>query len=230
MSITLFTKNCINLVIASSMLIGVATGSVAVEIDHANAGYLRDSQGSIVRSDYGLCWNAGATSKANIECDPKPAPAPVAVVADPAPKPVAVVAKQPKPVAERVTLDADTLFDFDKSTLRPAGRHALDVFIAGLTDISPEVISAIGHADRFGTDAYNQRLSEQRAVSVKAYLVSKGVDADRVTTEGKGATQPVTKEGDCQGARSTKILACLQADRRVDVEVIGNRINRVTMQ
>jgi OOP family OmpA-OmpF porin len=150
-------------------------------------------------------------------------------VVAPAPAPVAAVAA-PKPVAERVTLDADTLFDFDKSTLRPAGKEALDVFVLGLRDISPEVISAVGHTDRFGTDAYNQHLSDQRAASVKAYLVSKGIDANRVATEGKGESQPVTKSGDCQGAKSTAVIACLQPDRRVDVEVIGNRIQRLTMQ
>jgi OOP family OmpA-OmpF porin len=150
-------------------------------------------------------------------------------VVAPAPAPVAVVAA-PKPVAERVTLDADTLFDFDKSTLRPAGQEALDIFVAGLKDISPELISAVGHTDRFGTDSYNQHLSDQRAASVKAYLISKGVDANRVATEGKGESQPVTKSGDCQGAKSTAVVACLQPDRRVDVEVIGNRINRLSLQ
>jgi OOP family OmpA-OmpF porin len=114
--------------------------------------------------------------------------------------------------------------------LRPAGQQALDVFAAGLRDISPEVISAVGHTDRFGSDAYNQHLSDQRAASVKAYLISKGIDAGRVATEGKGETQPVTKAGDCLGAKSTAVVACLQPDRRVDVEVIGNRIERLSLQ
>lgn len=227
-----FTKNKISFAIAYALAIGAMSSALAAEISHADAGYLTDSRGVAVRSGPGLCWNAGAASEANLECDP-PAAGPVAAVVAPAPAPapapVAALAA-PKPVAERVTLDADTLFDFDKSTLRPAGREALDVFIAGLKDISPEVISAVGHTDRFGTDGYNQNLSDQRAASVKAYLVSKGVDTNRVATEGKGESQPVTKTGDCQGAKSTSVIACLQPDRRVDVEVIGNRINRVAMQ
>jgi OmpA-OmpF porin, OOP family len=225
-----FSRNQISLAIAYALAIGTMSSAFAAEIDHADAGLLTDVRGSVVRSGFGLCWNAGSPATANLECDPKPAPAPVAKVVAPAPAPIVVAAVAPKPVAERVTLDADTLFDFDKSTLRPAGREALDTFVAGLKDISPEVISAVGHTDRFGTDAYNQHLSDQRAASVKAYLVSKGIDANRVATEGKGETQPVTKSGECLGAKSTKIVACLQPDRRVDVEVIGNRINRLTMQ
>jgi OOP family OmpA-OmpF porin len=223
----LLTRKQISLAVACA-LAGAMSSALAAEIKHADAGYLTDSRGAVVRSGYGLCWNAGSASEANLQCDP-PAAGPVAAVVAPAPAPVAAVAA-PKPVAERVTLDADTLFDFDKSTLRPAGKEALDVFVLGLRDISPEVISAVGHTDRFGTDAYNQHLSDQRAASVKAYLVSKGIDANRVATEGKGESQPVTKSGDCQGAKSTAVIACLQPDRRVDVEVIGNRIQRLTMQ
>lgn len=209
-------------------LAGAMSSALAAEISHADAGYLTDTRGSAVRSGSGLCWNAGSSTEANLECDP-PAAGPVAAVVAPAPAPVAVVAA-PKPVAERVTLDADTLFDFDSATLRPAGKEALDAFVVGLKDISPEVISAVGHTDRFGSDSYNQRLSDQRAASVKAYLISKGIDANRVATEGKGESQPVTKSGDCQGAKSAKVVTCLQPDRRVDVEVIGNRINRLSMQ
>jgi OOP family OmpA-OmpF porin len=84
----------------------------------------------------------------------------------------------------------------------------------------------IGHADRFGSDKYNQRLSEQRVATVKAYMVSKGVESGRIYTEGKGETQPVTKAGDCTGPKSAKVIACLQPDRRVDIEVIGTKIVR----
>jgi OOP family OmpA-OmpF porin len=224
----LFTRNRISLAIAYALAIGTMSSALAAEIAHADAGYLTDSRSTAVRSGYGICWNAGSASEANLQCDP-PAAGPVAAVVAPAPAPIAAVAA-PKPVAERVTLDADTLFDFDKSTLRPAGQQALDVFAAGLRDISPEVISAVGHTDRFGSDTYNQHLSDQRAASVKAYLISKGIDAGRIATEGKGETQPVTKAGDCLGAKSTAVVACLQPDRRVDVEVIGNRIERLSLQ
>lgn len=224
----LFIRKQITIAIACA-LAGAMSSALAADINPADAGLLTDTRGGVVRSGSGLCWNAGTNSDSNLECDPKPAPAPVAQVAAPAPAPVAVV-PAPKPVAERVTLDADTLFDFNSSTLRPAGKEALDTFVVGLKDISPEVISAVGHTDRFGSDSYNQRLSDQRAASVKAYLVSKGVDANRVATEGRGESQPVTNSDDCQGAKSNKVVACLQPDRRVDVEVIGNRINRLSLQ
>jgi len=110
--------------------------------------------------------------------------------------------------------------------LRPAGRAALDDFVARTRDINPEVIMAVGHADRFGSDRYNQKLSEQRAAAVKSYLMSKGIADNRIQTEGRGETQPVTKPGECPGAKSAKVIACLQPDRRVDIEVVGTTIAR----
>ena len=86
-----------------------------------------------------------------------------------------------------------------------------------------EVILAIGHTDRIGSAAYNQRLSVRRADTVKKYLVGKGIEPNRVYAEGKGKTQPLTKPGDCKGRRSARLIACLQPDRRVDVEVSGTK-------
>jgi OOP family OmpA-OmpF porin len=77
-----------------------------------------------------------------------------------------------------------------------------------------EVIIAVGHTDSIGTDAYNQKLSLRRAEAVKAYLISKGIDAKRVYTEGKGEKQPVT---------SNKTSAGRAKNRRVEVEVVGTR-------
>ena len=108
--------------------------------------------------------------------------------------------------------------------LRPAGRATLDDFAGKLKDINPEMINAVGHTDRFGSERYNQRLSEERVAAVKAYLVSKGIEPNRMHTEGKGKSDPVTKAGDCEGAKSAKVIACLQPDRRVDIEVVGTRI------
>jgi OOP family OmpA-OmpF porin len=90
-------------------------------------------------------------------------------------------------------------------------------------EIKLEVIIAVGHADRFGSAAYNQKLSERRAEAVKNYLVAKGVEANRVYTEGKGSAQPVTNAEACKGAKSAKVVECLQPDRRVEVEIIGTR-------
>jgi OOP family OmpA-OmpF porin len=143
-----------------------------------------------------------------------------------APAAAAPAAAAPKPDASKVTLAADALFDFNKADLRPAGREALDDFVNKSKDINPEVITAVGHADRFGSDSYNQNLSERRATAVKNYLLSKGVAENRIQTEGRGETQPITKAGDCLGAKSAKVIACLQPDRRVDIEVVGTQSAR----
>jgi len=108
--------------------------------------------------------------------------------------------------------------------LRPAGKQALDDLVNKSKDIKLEVIIAVGHADRIGNDAYNQNLSEKRAASVKAYLVGKGIEANRIYAEGKGEKQPVT--GDKCGKsekRSKQLIECLQPDRRVEIEVIGTK-------
>jgi OOP family OmpA-OmpF porin len=127
------------------------------------------------------------------------------------------------PAIEKVVLDADALFDFDKAELSPAGRAALDDFVVRLRTITPGMIRLVGHADRQGSDAYNQILSEDRAEEVKDYLVGKGIDPNRVRAEGKGASQPVTKAGACDGGRSVKVIVCRQPDRRVVIEVAGTR-------
>ena len=155
--------------------------------------------------------------------EPKPAPAPQSVPA-PAPKPEPRAAPptkpeakpeaKPKPVAEKVTFAADVLFDFDKSVIKPAGKAKLDDLANKVRAINLEVVIAIGHTDSIGSDAYNQKLSVRRAESVKAYLVSKGVEPNRIYTEGKGEKQPVadnkTKEGRAK-------------NRRVELEVIGTK-------
>jgi outer membrane protein OmpA-like peptidoglycan-associated protein len=124
---------------------------------------------------------------------------------------------------EKVWLDADALFDFDAYQLLPGGRAALDDFVSRLKGTTLGMIRAVGHADRLGSEGYNQILSEDRAEAVKAYLVSKGIEPDRVRAEGRGASQPVTKPGECVGGKDAKVIACLQADRRVGIEVAGTR-------
>jgi OmpA-OmpF porin, OOP family len=143
--------------------------------------------------------------------EPKPAPAPAPEAPKPAPAP-----EKPKPVAEKVTFAADVLFDFDKAVIKPEGKSKLDDISNKARGINLEVVIAIGHADSVGSDAYNQRLSVRRSESVKAYLVSKGIEANRVYTEGKGEKQPVAdnKTGDGRAK-----------NRRVEIEVIGTRKN-----
>ena len=142
-----------------------------------------------------LCWRDANWTPATAAkgCDgalvaaaPAPAPAPpVAAPAAPAARPAPAPAPQP-PAATKVTYAADAFFDFDKSVLKPEGKAKLDDLVGKVQGINLEVIIAVGHTDSVGTDAYNQKLSVRRAEAVKAYLVSKGIEKNRVYTEGKG--------------------------------------------
>ena len=110
-----------------------------------------------------------------------------------------------------------------RPSLRPEGKAKLDELVSKAGAIKLEVILVVGHTDRIGSDAYNQKLSERRAAAVKSYLVSKGIEANRVYTEGKGEKQPVTGDK-CKGNKATKeLMACLQPDRRADIEIIGTK-------
>ena len=138
---------------------------------------------------------------------PKPQPAPVA---KPAPKKPAVL-----------TVSSTELFEFDKSNLTPEARSKLDnEVVAKARDFgSVSHVQIDGHADRMGSQEYNQRLSERRAETVRAYLVSKGFDASRMDTIGFGKTNPVKS---CPGNMARKeLIACLAPNRRVAVEVKG---------
>lgn len=112
----------------------------------------------------------------------------------------------------KITLQADTLYDFDKATLKPEGKAILDKIAADLSKIKLEVIIAVGNTDSVGTDAYNMALGQRRAQSVKAYLVSKGVDASRIYTESKGKSNPVASNATAEGRAK---------NRRTDIEVVG---------
>jgi OOP family OmpA-OmpF porin len=154
---------------------------------------------------------------------PPPPPPPVAVVAAPPPPPPPVPAPPAPP--RRVSFSADTLFSFDRSELGPQGKVALDQFARELAGMQFDAITVEGHTDRLGSQAYNQKLSMRRAEAVKNYLVSPGgVDAGRISAVGKSESQPVTKAEDCRGTKpNPKLIACLQPDRRVDVEVSGSK-------
>jgi OmpA-OmpF porin, OOP family len=180
-----------------------------------------------------LCWRDAnwTPATAAVGCDgalaqAAPAPAPMApppaagpapaAAPTPAPAPAAAAAPQP-PAATKVTYAADAFFDFDKSVLKPEGKAKLDDLVGKVKDINLEVIIAVGHTDSVGTDAYNQRLSVRRAESVKAYLVSKGIEKNRVYTEGKGEKQPVADNKTSEGRAK---------NRRVEIEVVGTRANK----
>ena len=187
-----------------------------------NSVYVIDGRGEVATSGTGLCWRTGfwtpaaaATDPNGCKCDKDLLPKEVCE-----PKGSAAAAGT-KPAGDKITVAADALFDFNKSTLRPEGKAKLDEVVAKANSLNLEVVIAVGHADRIGSAAYNQKLSVKRAASVKDYVVSKGIPANKVYTEGKGSTQPVTKPGQCKGGKSAKVIACLQPDRRVDIEIIG---------
>lgn len=134
----------------------------------------------------------------------------------------------PEPQVERFDLSADALFKFDRGDLAgmlPQGKAKLDELAARLNQAyaNVESIRLVGHTDRLGSDAYNQKLSEQRAWTVKQYLQQQGISA-AIQAEGKGESQPTAGTADCKGERANKALTrCLQPDRRVSVEIVGTR-------
>lgn len=216
---TNFSKK--QLAVACALALGIVSGTATAQglgpvSDHA---LVTTTGGQVWMNGFGDCWHStyGPPPAPNFPCGPQPiaqyvapyvapaaAPAPyVAPYVAPAPAPIFVAAAAPQPVYEKVTLDADTLFDFDKSVLRPAGRDALDAFMKNIQGINPSTIVAVGHTDRLGTNRYNQDLSERRVASVKTYLVGKGI-----------ASKPALESGDprlCSppGCRRTARAAAL---------------------
>jgi OOP family OmpA-OmpF porin len=116
--------------------------------------------------------------------------------------------------SEKVTLDTDTYFDFDKATLKPEGRSRLDELANRLSSMRLEVVVATGHTDSVGTKKYNQGLSLRRAQAVKTFLEEKGLPVEKIFTTGKGEAQPIA---------TNKSRAGRAKNRRVEVEVVGLR-------
>ena len=234
------------LVLAGVLAAVIPQTTMAQQSDSKNQGYLVDTEYRIVMTASGLCvrtsdWTPAraAAAEGGKMCDPdlaakseKSAPVTPSQPKPEVPKPKAEAPKAPadKPKAEpakmlpqKINFSADALFDFDKSELKPAGKGMLDDLTRVLQDAKYEVILAIGHTDRIGSAAYNQKLSVRRAEAVKKHLVGKGIAPNRIYAEGKGKTQPLTKPGDCRSKKGTSLIACLQPDRRVAVEVTGTK-------
>lgn len=156
---------------------------------------------------------------------PEPVRAPVSAAPARPTTPAPAPAPTPTPEPARVTVSADALFNFDSAALTPAGRAELDDIITDLRGVNYDTILVIGHTDRIGSQAYNQNLSNRRAIAVKDYLVSAGnIPQANITTRGVASTQPVTTTAQCsnQLARA-QLIACLAPDRRVEVEISGSR-------
>jgi OOP family OmpA-OmpF porin len=206
--------------------VALATTAVAQDINN-----WRNSGGDVWKNTAGECWRNSSWTPATAAkgCDgalaPAPAPAPAPAAAAPAPAPAAAPAPAPRPAAPapapaaatKVTYAADAFFDFDKAVLKPEGKAKLDDLVSKIKAINLEVIIAVGHTDSVGSDAYNQKLSVRRSEAVKAYLVTKGIEKNRVYTEGKGEKQPVADNKTTEGRAK---------NRRVEIEVVGTRPNR----
>jgi len=227
-----------NLMIA--FLAGTSLPVMGAEPPAAAPGYIQDSSGRVVMSSTGACWHSGYWTPAQavvVGCDgvlakaipitppvpraevqPPPPPLPPPVVeapplvlppAEPEPAP----ARRPPP--EKITLDTDTYFDFDKAELKPNGQRKLDEIAARLQKMQLEVVVAVGHTDSIGTEQYNENLSRRRAEAVKAFLENRGLPADRIHIDGKGESQPVASNATREGRAK---------NRRVEVEVVGKKI------
>lgn len=196
--------------ITKSLVVAAIVGSAMGVAGSASAqvsGYALDTRGAVVKSGYGLCWRTGywTPAMATAECDPELARAPVA----------AKVA-----TSEKIALSADGLFDFGKSTIKKEGQASLDALAAKLKGKKLDKLTISGHTDRFGSAAFNQKLSQKRADAVKDYLTGKGLDKSRITAAGKGSAQPKTAAKQCEGKKSAKVVACLAPDRRVEIEAV----------
>lgn len=204
--------------------------SLRAEIERYRIDDAVGNKGDVDLASLGLVYRFGGKTPTPVarEYTPPPvivaqAPPPVVVAPEPVPAPQPAPVFVPVPV--KVSFSADSLFDFDNAVVKPAGRAELDKLAADLRGVDFDVINVTGHSDRIGSHAYNQALSTRRAQAVSTYLVTSGdIPAQKISAKGVNGSDPVTKPGDCVGRKTTPaLIACLQPDRRVDVEVSGKR-------
>lgn len=212
----------------SGAAVALALAAIATTANAAGEGYVTSTQNQVWTTPYGLCWKTTdwTPSKAAAPCDAVArvsAPVPPPVAAAPAPAPAPLAPPTPAPIIEQVSLSSDVLFEFDKAQLRPEGREELDKLAERVKGANIESVLAIGHADRIGPEKYNEKLSRERAESVKQYLAQRGINDQRVQVEGRGESEPVT-QNQCKGQRGNALIRCLEPDRRVDIEVRGQRV------
>jgi len=205
-----------------SRLIGVLALAAGAGAWAEGEAYLRDTRGGYVRNSGvgdarigNLCWRTGywTPAQAVAACDrdlmvvSDPPSVPVDPPAPPAPKP-------PLVIDHPVTFALDVFFDFDKSVLKPEAKIRLDELLGKLARTDYELVIIVGHTDGIGGAAYNDALSLRRAAAVKAYLVSRKVEPQRIYTEGKGRTQPIADNRSAEGRAK---------NRRVEIEVVPTR-------
>ena len=210
-------------------------------------GYLTDSRGSVVRNNYNDCWHTGfwTPAMAIAGCEPNlvkkdasvsrkefqapaavapTAIAPATVAPTAAPEYPVPVAIPDKPAFVPITLQVETLFDFDKGIIRADGKKILDGEVVSKMRLYPQikVLQLTAHADRIGTTDYNMGLSLRRANAVKAYLISQGIEEKRLETTAKGESEPVVSCSEIKGKESRenkKLVECLQPNRRVAIAI-----------
>lgn len=225
----MFIKLALGLTIGATA-IGANAQSSDIKAKTLDSAYLQDSNGTIVRSAYGLCWRTGnwLAADAVLGCDGELTPpianptapaiaAPLAQAATPALQP------EPKLCDFIATLENDQTFPFDGAILTKAAKKRIDDEVlprlANCTNV--ESILIIGHTDLLGSQKYNQLLSEKRAENLAAYLKSKNIISG-INTLGAGATQPVKT---CSNNLPRKILIqCLAPNRRLIIEVKGQTV------
>ncbi len=199
---------------AMALVAGTAFANVTPNLTDGSGNPVKDGSGACVVTS-GIVHPDCAGVKAAMPAKPASPASPSSPASPASPSaPAAPVKPAPASVRQAVVIQADALFDFDKSVLRPDGRKSIDSAVAKLQGVNLEMVIATGHTDSVGTDAYNQRLSERRAAAVKEYMVSKGIPAAKITTIGKGESQPVATNKTAEGR---------QKNRRVDIEFKGVR-------
>ena len=235
-----FVKTPANFAVVCAVALGGLSAANAQVRDENETALLLDTRGGPVMNATGLCWHAayGPPPMWTSGCHAE-GPARVAQYVTPAAQSTTAVALMPKPAPpvaaasaallpayEKVAFEANILFDFNQSALSAAGRATLDAFVGELGGLDTQAVRAIGYADRTGSEAFNQILSEERVDAVKSYLVKKGVAADRVRTSAWGKARPSTGVGECKGANNPKNVACMQPDRHVFIEISGSRLSK----
>jgi OmpA-OmpF porin, OOP family len=214
--------------------------ALAMAQDTKNQGYLVDQNSNVVMAiGAGVCvrdsdWTPAraAAAAACQQCTPDLCPKPPAPKPAPAPaaKPEAKPEAKPKPKIEPINVELKIELQgipFNKTELTADNKKELDEFLA--TEVKPlNTVGAViitGHTDRIGSEKYNKKLSEKRALNAKDYIVGKGIDQKLIFWEGKAAKQPIPVTKFCENKMKRKqLIECLAPNRRVTVEVVGTKL------